>query len=138
NIKYPLIEIQNQWTSKGIEAYYRYKADRIIAETNFGGEMVESVIRNIDPNVSFRSIHASRGKRARAEPISALYEQGRIHHVGTFKDLEDQMCNFTPETKASPDRIDALVWAFTELILHRADPTRVARARSVGIKGFNF
>ena len=119
------------WASKGIGAYHKYKADRIVAEVNFGGDMVEEVIRNIDPNVSYKSIHASRGKRVRAEPISALYEQGKIHHIGTFKDLEDQMCNFTPETKTSPDRIDALVWAFTELILHRRGPTRVARARSI-------
>lgn len=119
------------WASKSINAYYKYNADRIIAEVNFGGEMVESVIRNIDPNVSYKSIHASRGKRARAEPISALYEQGKIHHIGTFKDLEDQQCNFTPETKTSPDRVDALVWCFTDLILHRGGPRRVARARSI-------
>lgn len=119
------------WASEGIRAYNKYGADRIIAEKNFGGEMVESVIRNVDPNVSYKSIHASRGKRARAEPISALYEKGRIHHVGVFKDLEDQLCNFTPESKTSPDRLDALVWAFTELILHRGSPTRIARARSI-------
>lgn len=119
------------WASKSINAYYKYKADRIIAEVNFGGEMVEEVIRNVDPNVSYKSIHASRGKRARAEPISALYEQGRIHHVGVFKDLEDQQCNFTPDTKTSPDRIDALVWCFTELIINRRGPTRIARARSI-------
>jgi len=119
------------WASEAISAYHRYGADRIVAESNFGAEMVEEVIRNIDPNVSLKSIHASRGKRARAEPVSALYEQGRIHHVGTFKDLEDQQCNFTPETKTSPDRIDALVWCFTELILHRTSPGRIARARSI-------
>ena len=119
------------WASKGIGAYHTYKADRIVAEVNFGGDMVKSVIRNVDPNVSYKSVNASRGKRVRAEPISALYEQGRIHHVGTFKDLEDQMCNFTPETKISPDRVDALVWCFTELILHRTSPGRIARARSI-------
>lgn len=118
------------WASKGIGAYHRYKADRIVAEVNFGGDMVESVIRNIDPNVSYKSVNASRGKRVRAEPISALYEQGKIHHIGTFKDLEDQMCNFTPETKTSPDRIDALVWSFTELILHRIERSQI-RAKSM-------
>ncbi|GAH53297.1 unnamed protein product, partial [marine sediment metagenome] len=87
-------------------------------------------IRNIDPNVSYKSIHASRGKRARAEPISALYEQGKIHHIGTFKDLEDQQCNFTPESKTSPDRLDALVWAFTELIINRPERMQI-RARSI-------
>ena len=118
------------WASIAIKAYYRYKADRIIAEVNFGGDMVESVIRNVDKNVSYKSIYASRGKRARAEPVSALYEQGRIHHVGVFKDLEDQQCNFTPETKTSPDRIDALVWCFTDLIINRTE-RRIVRAKSV-------
>jgi len=118
------------WASKSIKAYHKYKADRIVAEVNFGGDMVESVIRNIDENVSYKSIHASKGKRARAEPISALYEQGKIHHIGTFKDLEDQMCNFTPETKTSPDRIDALVWCFTELIINRIERIQV-RAKSI-------
>jgi len=118
------------WASIAIKAYYRYKADRIIAEVNFGGDMVESVIRNVDKNVSYKSIYASRGKRARAEPVSALYEQGRIHHVGVFKDLEDQQCNFTPETKKSPDRIDALVWCFTDLIINRME-RRIVRAKSV-------
>lgn len=120
------------WASEAIRAYYRYKADRIIAEVNFGGDMVESVIRNIDPDVSYKSIYASRGKRARAEPVSALYEKGRIHHIGIFKDLEDQMCNFTPETKKSPDRIDALVWCFTELIINRTE-RRIVRAKSISI-----
>lgn len=120
------------WASQAIKAYHKYKADRIIAEVNFGGDMVEGVIRNVDPNVSYKSIYASRGKRARAEPVSALYEQGRIHHVGVFKDLEDQMCNFTPETKKSPDRIDALVWCFTELILDRKERRQV-RAKSISI-----
>ncbi|MBA7639209.1 hypothetical protein ES703_64216 [subsurface metagenome] len=118
------------WASESIKAYHRYKADRIVAEVNFGGDMVESVIRNVDKNVSYKSIYASRGKRVRAEPISALYEQGKIHHIGTFKDLEDQQCNFTPETKKSPDRIDALVWCFTELIINRIERRQV-RARSI-------
>ncbi|MBA7659348.1 hypothetical protein ES703_67325 [subsurface metagenome] len=118
------------WVSEAIKAYYKYKADRIIAEVNFGGDMVESVIRNVDPNVSYKSIYASRGKRARAEPVSALYEKGRIHHVGVFKDLEDQQCNFTPEIKIKVDRIDALVWCFTELIINRTE-RRIVRAKSI-------
>lgn len=84
--------------------------------------MVENTIRMCDPNVSFRAVHASRGKVTRAEPISALYEQGRIHHVGTFTELEDQLCSFTSDfdrarASYSPDRLDALVWALTELML---------------------
>lgn len=118
------------WASVAIDAYHEYGADRIIAEVNFGGDMVESVIRNIDPNVSYKSIYASRGKKARAEPVSALYEKGRIHHVGVFKDLEDQQCNFTPETKIKVDRLDALVWCFTDLIINRME-RRIVRAKSV-------
>lgn len=118
------------WASVAIDAYHEYGADRIIAEVNFGGDMVESVIRNIDPDVSYKSVHASRGKKARAEPVSALYEKGRIHHVGVFKDLEDQQCNFTPETKIKVDRLDALVWCFTELIINRME-RRIVRAKSV-------
>ena len=96
--------------------------DRIIAETNNGGEMVENTLRMIDPSVPFSAIWASRGKVTRAEPISALYEQGRVHHVGAFPRLEDQMCAFTvdfdrKEMGYSPDRVDALVWALTELMI---------------------
>lgn len=107
-----------EWARKAIAAYYKYEADRIIAETNNGGEMVEHTIRTLDANVSFKSVHASRGKKARAEPIAALDEQGRIHHVGTFPTMEDQMCSWISNgAQASPDRIDARVWGFTELML---------------------
>jgi phage terminase large subunit-like protein len=100
--------------------YRKHKADRIIAEVNNGGAMVEATIRAIDSRVSYRSVHASRGKVVRAEPIAALYEQRRVHHVGTFTALEDQMCAFTSDFDRSragyaPDRVDALVWALTEL-----------------------
>ena len=78
--------------------------------------MVEHTIRTIDPKVAFKKVHASRGKYTRAEPVSALYEQGRIHHVGFFPDLEDQLCEWVPGDR-SPDRLDALVWAITELML---------------------
>jgi phage terminase large subunit-like protein len=97
-----------------VAAYNRNKADRIVGEVNNGGEWIEALLRTVDPNVSYKSVHASRGKIARAEPISSLYEQGRIHHVGTFEALEDQMCTYTPG-EPSPDRMDALVWALTEL-----------------------
>jgi phage terminase large subunit-like protein len=79
--------------------------------------MVEHVIRSIDKNIPFKAVHASRGKIVRAEPISALYEQGRCHHVGCFPVLEDQMCDYDPKTaKYSPDRMDSAVWGFTELM----------------------
>jgi predicted phage terminase large subunit-like protein len=116
-----------EWASKAIEAYHRHKADRIIAEVNNGGEMVENTIRMVDRSVPFKAVHASRGKVVRAEPISALYEQKRVSHVGTFPELEDQMCGFTTDfdrtrAKFSPDRVDALVWAFTELMTQIQHP----------------
>lgn len=104
------------WARAAVTAYYQYDADRIIGETNNGGDMVEYTVRTVDPTVPFKRVHASRGKYARAEPISALYEQGKVHHVGVFKELEDQMCNWVPGAK-SPDRLDALVWALTELMV---------------------
>lgn len=104
------------WGSQAIKLYNELKASRIIAEINNGGEMVESVLRTIEESISYKAIHASKGKLTRAEPISALYEQGKVHHVGVFAELEDQMCNWIPGEK-SPDRMDALVWALTELML---------------------
>ncbi|MDI9846554.1 terminase family protein [Rhodoblastus sp. 17X3] len=105
-----------EWASIAVRAYHRWEADRIVAEANQGGAMVESTIRVIDPNVAITLVHASRGKVARAEPISALYENGRVHHVGMFAELEDQLCSFEPGSNKSPDRLDALVWALTELM----------------------
>ena len=92
---------------------------------NQGGDLVETVMRQVAPDLSYRAVHASRGKRARAEPVAALYEQGRVHHVGAFPELEDQMCGFTAAGAArngSPDRLDALVWALTDLVLDTAQP----------------
>lgn len=107
----------DQWARRAVKAYYDWKADRIIAETNNGGDMVEAMIRTVDRNVSYKKVHASRGKEIRAEPVSALYEQGRVHHVGMLAQLEDQMCEWDPTiTDTSPDRMDALVWAATELM----------------------
>ncbi|MFC1929741.1 DNA-packaging protein [Chloroflexota bacterium] len=106
----------DKWATAGVTGYYNYKADRIVGEVNNGGDMVEHTVRTVDRNVAFKKVHASRGKAVRAEPISALYEQGRIHHVGFFPDLEDQLCEWVPGDK-SPDRLDALVWALTELML---------------------
>ena len=106
----------SQWAGNAVELYWCYSADRIVAEVNNGGEMIESVIRNVDPGVSFKSVRATRGKILRAEPIAALYEKGLVHHAGYFGRLEDQMCNYTGDVKEkSPDRLDALVWALTEL-----------------------
>lgn len=106
-----------EWAREAIAAYHTRQADRIIGEQNNGGEMVETTIRTVDANVSYMSVYASRGKAIRAEPIAALYEQGRIHHVGTFPELEDQLCQWVPGDD-SPDRLDALVWAYTELMLN--------------------
>lgn len=105
-----------QWAANAIAAYNKHEANFIVGETNNGGEMVEHTVKTIDANVPFRDVHASRGKQTRAEPISALYEQGRIHHVGSFPQLEDQMCDWVPGISSSPDRVDALVWAFYSLL----------------------
>ncbi|MBB4391779.1 DNA-packaging protein [Bradyrhizobium sp. ERR14] len=110
----------HEWAAVAISAYRRHKADRILAEVNNGGAMVEATIRALDSRVSFKAVHASRGKVVRAEPIAALYEQRKVHHVGGFDVLEDQMCAFTSDFDRakvgySPDRVDALVWALTEL-----------------------
>jgi phage terminase large subunit-like protein len=105
-----------QWASKAIKSYYSEMADRIVPEANQGGDMVENTIRAIDPNVSVRSVRASRAKVIRAEPVAALYEQGKVHHVGYFEKLEDQLCSWE-QGDASPDRLDALVWALTDLMV---------------------
>ena len=102
------------WGRKVVNAYHKWQADRIIGEANNGGDMIEYVIRTIDRNVAYRKVTATRGKLLRAEPIAALYEQGRIHHVGYFGDLEDQYCEWQPGDK-SPNNMDAAVWALTEL-----------------------
>lgn len=109
------------WARKAIWAYEHYKADRIIAEINNGGEMVEATLRSVNKTVSYKGVHATRGKVIRAEPIAALYEQGKVHHVGSFPQLEDQMCEMTLDFDRnaagySPDRLDANVWALTELM----------------------
>jgi phage terminase large subunit-like protein len=105
------------WAKRAVAAYRDFGADRVVAEVNNGGELVESVIRTVDPNVPYTAVHASRGKRIRAEPVAALYEQGKVTHAEVFPELEDQLCTFTPESGESPDRLDALVWAITHLML---------------------
>lgn len=113
------------WAERVVSAYHSFNADRVVAEVNYGGAMVEAVIRGADPSIPFRAVSASRGKVARAEPIAALYEQGHVSHVGAFPDLEDQMCGLiiggTYEGPGrSPDRADALVWALTDLMTRPA------------------
>lgn len=106
------------WGRRAVDAYEAFVADRIIAEVNYGGAMVGHVIKGVNPNIPFREVTASRGKVARAEPIAALYEQGRVSHCGAFPALEDQLCAFTPrgyEGEGSPDRADACIWALAEL-----------------------
>lgn len=105
-----------KWACVSIAGFHEFKADRIVAEQNFGGEMVRVTLQSIDPNVPYKSVTASRGKLVRAEPVSALYARGKIHHVGTFPALEDELCTYTG-TGVSPGRLDALVWATTELLL---------------------
>lgn len=105
----------NAWAHRAISAYYEWDADRIVAEKNYGGDMVETVIRNMSPEVSYKDVTASRGKYLRAEPIATFYERGKVHHVGRYNKLEDEMCLWLPGDK-SPNRMDALVWALTDLM----------------------
>lgn len=119
------------WARRAITAYHRHEADRIVAERNFGGAMVHAVIRAADSSVPYKEVTASRGKVARAEPVSALYEQGRISHVGAFPELEDEMCLVTASGfvgEGSPNRVDALVWALTEVMLAHQAPEPVQAA----------
>jgi phage terminase large subunit-like protein len=106
-----------EWGTAAVSAYHRNNADRIVAESNQGGEMVSHTLRMVEPNVPVKLVHASRGKQTRAEPVAALYEQGKIHHVGYLSDLEDQLCSWVPHEGPSPDRLDAVVWALTELMV---------------------
>jgi len=108
----------DKWARAAVDLYHQLQADSIVAERNFGGEMVRSVISAVDPNVPVKLVTASRGKRLRAEPVAALYEQGRVHHVGLFAELEEQQTTWVPDAgMPSPDRVDAVVWAFTELMI---------------------
>jgi phage terminase large subunit-like protein len=122
-----------EWARKAVDAYHTHQADRIIAERNQGGALVESNLRTLDPRIPYKGVVATRGKTIRAEPVAGLYEQGRVHHVGCFPKLEDQMCAWDPSAVASrsrresvlssqsrsvsPDRMDALVWGMTELLI---------------------
>ena len=121
-----------EWARKAVSLYRKWSADKIIAEKNNGGEMVSSVLKAVDRSIPIKLVHASRGKVVRAEPISALYEQGRVHHCGRFDKLEDQMCTFSQDNLrsnayGSPDRVDALVWGLTEVFEKIAGRRRHAK-----------
>ncbi|MEO0880840.1 MAG: ATP-binding protein, partial [Pseudomonadota bacterium] len=105
------------WAERAVAAYHEFEADRLVVEVNQGGDMVRTVIAQVDPSVAIREVRASRGKRLRAEPVAALYERMRVRHVGAFPVLEAQMTSFTGEGGTSPDRLDALVWALSDLLL---------------------
>lgn len=123
-----------RWARAAIRARELWGAERVVAEVNQGGDLVEQVIRQVDPLVPLRKVHASRGKVARAEPVAALYEQGRVHHARGLGALEDQMCAMTArgyEGRGSPDRVDALVWALTDLIVEPASKWVRPRVRGV-------
>ncbi|SMH42724.1 DNA-packaging protein [Mesorhizobium australicum] len=117
-----------EWAGRAVALYHRLGADCIVAETNQGGDMVGTVITQVDPAVPVRPVRASRGKWLRAEPVAALYQQGKVRHAERFAALEDEMCDFGPDGLAngrSPDRVDALVWAVTELMLRQRSEPRV-------------
>jgi phage terminase large subunit-like protein len=125
----------DEWARAAVTAYHTHRADRIIAEANQGGEMVRQTLRTVDPRVPVTLVHASRGKQTRAEPVAALYEQAVVHHVGTFPALEDQLCTWVPGDP-SPDRLDALVWALTELMLGAGSLEPLDADLSTALAGF--
>ena len=118
-----------EWARKAVELYHRHRADRVVAEVNQGGALVENTLRMVDPNVAYKAVSASRGKITRAEPVAALYEQGRVHHVGIFPELEDQLCSFAPGMAGPNDRGNSLVWSLTELLVEN-------RSSSLGFLGY--
>ncbi|NGN40600.1 DNA-packaging protein [Mesorhizobium sp. CGMCC 1.15528] len=117
----------HEWAAAAVALFHRLEADCLVAEVNQGGDMVTAVIRTVDPSIPVKAVRATRGKWLRAEPVAALYEQGRVRHAGRFVELEDEMCDFGPNGLSgsrSPDRVDALVWAINELM-----PDQMARPR---------
>lgn len=122
------------WAQAAVAAYHRHGADRLVAEINQGGKLVESIVRQVDPLVAYRGVSAATGKVARAEPVAALYEQGRVHHVRGLGRLEDQMCRMTVtgfDGRGSPDRVDALVWALNDVMIAPAGLWRRPQVRSL-------
>jgi hypothetical protein len=130
-----------RWARRAIAMYDRYDADGIVIEKNQGGDMCRHVLNSVRPGINIIEVHATRGKHVRAEPISALYALGRIHHVGTFPQLESQMCQITAsgyEGDGSPDRVDAMVWGFTELFPKLVNKTgEVYRQQAVADMDYN-
>jgi len=125
------------WARRAIDAYHLHEADRIVAEVNYGGAMVKAVIKTADASVAYKEVHASRGKVARAEPVAAMFEQGRCHIIGGFPELEDEMVLMTSNGyvgEGSPNRVDAMVWALTELMLTHV-PDSSADDNSITIPG---
>ncbi len=123
------------WAEAAVDAVRRHGAERLVAEVNQGGDLVEAVVRQVDGVVPFRPVRATRGKSARAEPVAALYEQGRVRHLRGLGELEDQMCRMTArgyEGRGSPDRVDALVWAVQDLIFEPASHYRRPQVRTLG------
>jgi phage terminase large subunit-like protein len=138
--------ITEDWGATTVRQYHALAADCVVAEVNNGGDLVINTMRVLDPNINAKKVTASRGKAVRAEPVAALYEQGRVHHVGCLPTLEDQMCDWNPadKTAKSPDRMDALVWALTELMVQpqndgllRALEAQVAAKRAEQAKRAN-
>jgi phage terminase large subunit-like protein len=130
------------WTSRAVQAFREFSADCIVAEVNNGGEMIETLIRQVDANIPYRAVRAARGKFTRAEPVAALYEQGRVRHCGVFPKLEDQMCLMTPDFDRaragySPDRVDALVWAVSSLVFEQGEGAAVFEFYRTQAAGLN-
>lgn len=128
------------WGRRVCSAYDDHEADRVVAETNNGGDMVAATIRTVDPKVAIREVTASRGKHTRAEPVAALYEQGKVHHVGNFPALEDQLCTWVPgdtDDTESPDRLDALVWALTDLMVSKRPIAAVSPGTVMGVNEYD-
>ena len=114
------------WATQSVAAYYKWHADALIPERNHGGDMVETTLRHVDPRVHVKTVWASHGKYARAEPVSVLYAKDRIFHAGVFPDLETEWCSWVPNSgMPSPNRLDATTWAITELLLTDRGPGRM-------------
>ena len=108
-----------EWGNRIIQAWQDFNVDLIVAEENNGGKIIEAMLKLLNPNIPYKGVRASDGKEARAQPVSMLYEQGRVLHAHPMNDLEDQLCSWVPGEGESPDRLDALVWTLKELALQR-------------------
>jgi len=125
------------WAKRAVALYKAHRADRLIGEANNGGDLIEAVLRTVDKDVPYSKVHASRGKVARAEPIAALFEQGRAHLVGLMPELSDQLCSYVPGDPGSPDRMDAMVWGLSELSESAGVLASVGGHEGPGVGGFD-